>query len=183
MGRTSDVSREPRGIMDPESLGSLIDRLAAPLELYARQWSDAPEDVVQEAFLSLASRASAPANPGAWLFRAVRNRAINAGIASRRRRKHEAAAGAGSWFEAQHSPREGPAVDPESAQEALSALPVEQREVIVARLWGGLTFEQIAGLVGTSASSAHRQYHEGLTALRGRLGVPCRSNTTRKSPS
>jgi RNA polymerase sigma-70 factor (ECF subfamily) len=54
---------------------------------------------------------------------------------------------------------------------ALQGLPAEQREVIVAHLWGGLTFEQIAGLVGASSSTAHRWYLAGLAALRDRLRV------------
>jgi len=37
--------------MDPTFLGRLIDRHAAALVLYARQWCAAPEDVVQDAFL------------------------------------------------------------------------------------------------------------------------------------
>jgi RNA polymerase sigma factor (sigma-70 family) len=163
--------------MDPEWLAGLIDRHAAALELYARQWCDAPEDAVQEAFVKLAALAERPANPAAWLFRAVRRGAINAGIAGRRRRRHEAgAAGARPWFEEGALAGRSPAIDPDSAQAALSGLPPDQREVIVAHLWGGLTFEQIAELAGTSSSTAHRLYHAGLTALRGRLGVPCRTN-------
>ncbi|GAC1450113.1 MAG: RNA polymerase sigma factor [Isosphaeraceae bacterium] len=172
--------------MEPELLGSLIDRLAAALELYARQWSEAPEDVVQEAFVKLAAEPEPPIKPDAWLFRTVRNGAINAGIAGRRRRRHEfqAAARAPAWFEVDPVGRHEGAIDPEAAQAALAGLPVEQREVIVAHLWGGLTFEQIAELAGSSASSAHRLYHAGLFALRERLGVSCRAtNTSRTIPS
>jgi DNA-directed RNA polymerase specialized sigma24 family protein len=52
-------------------------------------------------------------------------------------------------------------------------LPVEQREVIVAHLWGGLTFEQIGELIDASSSTAHRWYLAGLVTLRERLGVIC----------
>ncbi len=171
--------------MDSERLGMLIDRLAAALELYARQWCDEPEDVVQEAFVKLASQGTPPLEPAAWLFRAVRNGAINAGIARRRRRQHEAEAAAETpaWFESGPVSSNHAAVDPDSAQAALSVLPVEQREVIVAHLWGGLTFEQIAELAGTSSGSAHRLYHAGLTVLRERLGVSCRTNASRPIPS
>jgi RNA polymerase sigma factor (sigma-70 family) len=167
--------------MDSERLGSLIDRFAPTLELYARQWCDEPEDVVQEAFVKLAAQAAEPLEPAAWLFRAVRNGAINAGIARQRRRRHESevAAAAPAWFEARPSSGGDAAIDPETAQAALAALPVEQREVIVTHLWGGLTFAQIGALTGLSASSAHRLYHAGLSALRGRLGVPCQTNTPR----
>lgn len=168
--------------MDAESLGRLIDRYAAALELYAKPWCDAPEDVVQEAFVALSRLGTAPQNPAAWLFRAVRNGAINAGIAGKRRRRREArkAADATAWFE--HDPDNSP-LDSDAAQDALARLPSDQRETIVAHLWGGLTFEQIAELSGTSASSAHRVYQAGLKSLRARLGVPCPTNTNRRMPT
>lgn len=164
--------------MDSRQLGLLIDRHAAALELYARQWCDEPEDVVQEAFVQLAGQLSVPRNPAAWLFRVVRNGAINAGKARRRRmlRETEAAGKTRTWFEPESSAPDQSAVDAESAQAALAGLPLEQREIIVAHLWGGLTFEQIAELAGVSASSAHRHYHAGLTTLRARLGISCETN-------
>ncbi len=170
--------------MDSERLGDLIDRLAAPLQLYARQWCDESEDVVQEAFVKLATQPTTPLNPASWLFRTVRNTAINAGIAKRRRRRHEAKAlaGAPAWFESGAAARSRAIVDPESAQAALAVLPLEQREIIVAHLWGGLTFDQIAELVGFSVGSTHRLYHAGLMALREHLGVPCQTNPSRPRP-
>ena len=166
--------------MDSDGLGRLIDQHAAALELDARQWCEAPEDVVQEAFLKLAGQAVLPANPAAWLFRVVRNGALNAATAARRRRRHEtaAAAEASSWFQPTSAPARPDSLDPETAAAELSAQPIEQREVIVAHHWGGLTFEQIAEVSGTSSSSAHRLYGAGLSALRARLGVSCRKSRT-----
>src|SRR5437764_2840614 len=80
-------------MMDPTILGQLVAEHAAALELYARQWSAAPEDVVQDAFLRLVSQRSMPRNVVSWLFRVVRNRAISMWRASQRRRKHELIAG------------------------------------------------------------------------------------------
>jgi RNA polymerase sigma-70 factor (ECF subfamily) len=167
--------------MDSERLGLLIDQLAAALELYARQWCDEPEDVVQEAFVKLAAVPVSPLDPAAWLFRTVRHRAINAGIAKRRRRRHEseAAARLPAWFETGPNIQTSTLVDPESAQAALAALPIEKREIIVAHIWGGLTFDQIAEMVGFSTSSTHRLYQAGLAVLRERLGVSCQTNPSR----
>jgi RNA polymerase sigma-70 factor (ECF subfamily) len=167
--------------MDSELLGRLIDRHAAALELYARQWCDEPEDVVQEAFVKLAGQPAVPSNAAGWLFRVVRNGAINTAIARRRRTRHEAsvAADAGAWFEPRAEGDGEAELDPATVASALASLPIAQREVIVAHLWGGLTFAQIAELAGTSASSAHRLYHTGLTNIRERLGVPCRTNPSR----
>src|SRR5271165_467530 len=173
-GETID-DRRGRDCMDPDLLGNLLDQHATALELYARQWCDVPQDVVQDAFLKLAAQRALPDNPAAWLFRVVRNGAIVAGQAARRRKRYETAAAfwASPWFEADPDERSG-AVDPEQAASELQALPIDEREIIVAHLWGGLTFEQIAGVAGCSASTAHRVYKRGLLTLRERLGVSCR---------
>jgi RNA polymerase sigma-70 factor (ECF subfamily) len=76
-----------------------------------------------------------------------------------------------AWF----IPSEAGQLDEEVASAALANLPLEQREIIVAHLWGDLTFEQIASLVGCSSSTAHRRYLEGLSALRAKLEKPCPS--------
>jgi RNA polymerase sigma-70 factor (ECF subfamily) len=51
----------------------------------------------------------------------------------------------------------------------LAELASELREVIVARLWGGLTFAEIAELVGCSLATAQRRYQAGLNELKERL--------------
>ncbi len=160
--------------MDSGELGRLIDRHAAALELYARQWCETPEDVVQEAFLKLAGQGGLPENPAAWLFRVVRNGAINAATAAKRRRRHESeAAAAKSWLRGNRDADDPDALDPEIASAELRSLPLEQREVIVAHLWGGLTFVQIGEISGLSSSKAHRLFQAGLSTLRERLGVSC----------
>jgi RNA polymerase sigma-70 factor (ECF subfamily) len=86
---------------------------------------------------------------------------------ARRRRSHEetAARRADAWFESTADDR----LDAAAAARCLGSLPPDQREVIVARLWGGLSFQEIGELIGISSSSAHRWYEAGLTALRERL--------------
>jgi RNA polymerase sigma-70 factor (ECF subfamily) len=165
--------------MDPDALGRLIDRHAAALTLYARQWCAAPEDVVQEAFLKLARVAQPPPEVVPWLYCVVRHGALSAGRAESRRRRHEAAAAAQApaWFTSDPT---GP-LDAAAAAAALQGLPVEEREVIVAHLWGGLTFVQIAGVAGCSYSTAHRRYLAGLSRLRERLQPPCPKNCATKA--
>src|SRR5262245_26828267 len=158
-------------MMEPHSLGQLVERHAAALVLYARQWCRAPEDVVQDAFVKLAGLRSPPRQVVAWLYRVVRNGALDAGRAQRRREKHEseAAGRQPAWF----VPAEGAVLDAQVATRALEALPLELREPVLAHLWGGLTFSEIAGLMSCSPATAHRRYLEGLAALRERLRVPC----------
>jgi RNA polymerase sigma-70 factor (ECF subfamily) len=157
----------------PRLLADLLDRLGGPLQLYARQWSSATDDVVQEAFIELAGQSNWPANPAAWLFRVVRNRAISQARAAQARRKYEeAAAGqAREWFDRRVRLQSELA----QAAEALASLSLELREVIVAHYWGGLTFAEIGELTGTSASTAHRRFETAILALRERMEVSCPS--------
>jgi RNA polymerase sigma factor (sigma-70 family) len=166
-------------LMGPEQLSHLVNERAAALVLYARQWCAAAEDVVQEAFVKLAAQRRGPDNPIGWLYRVVRNGALAAARAERRRRRHETAAAERmpSWF----APAEGTRLDGEIAAAALQGLPLEQREPLVAHLWGGLTFEQIGELTGVSSSTAHRRYLSALEALRERLRVSCPKDPKRES--
>jgi len=156
-------------MMGPERLGFLIDRHAAALELYARQWCACPEDVVQEAFLKLSRQAPEPPQVVAWLHRVVRNAAISAGRSERRRQHHESTAARTPWFTDDAAGR----LDAAALTEALASPAPDEREAIVAHLWGGLTFEQIAEVSGTSAATVHRRYAAGLNDLRTWLNLPC----------
>jgi RNA polymerase sigma factor (sigma-70 family) len=166
-------------MMGPELLGRLFDDHAAALVLYARQWCATPEDVVQEALLKLVAQKKPPDCLVPWLYRVVRNGAISAARSSKRRRHYEsvAAARTPAWF----VPAEASAIDGATASAALQTLPLEQREAIIAHLWGGLTFEQVGELAGASSSTVHRWYMAGLSALRERLGVVCPPKPTTRN--
>ena len=170
----------------PELLGRLLDEQGGALALFASQWTDAADDCVQEALIELARQPQAPDSPVAWLFRVVRNRAISRARSARRRERHETQAWELRVREGDNREGEAPAeplADPEDIALALAALDPELREVVVARTWGGLGFEQIATLVGCSTSTAHRRYLAGLAALRERLEITCRtpSKTTSRT--
>jgi RNA polymerase sigma factor (sigma-70 family) len=155
----------------PDVLGRLVDRHAAALTLYARQLCNCPEDAVQDALIGLVEQGQPPGDAVAWLYRVVRNKAISAARSNQRRRRHEreAVGGRPAWFEPSPADR----LDAETAAAALAALPIEQREVVVARIWGGLSFEQIGRLVGVSDSTAHRRYEAGLASMRQKLRLSC----------
>ena len=130
------------------------------MELFARQWCDCPDDVVQEALIELVAQPRTPDDVAAWLYRVVRNKAITAWRSAQRRRRHEteAVAHRSAAFERSAADR----IDAGVAAAALDSLSIELREVVVARIWGGLTFQQIGRLVGVSDSAAHRRYEAGL---------------------
>ena len=156
--------------MRPDEFVRLVDSHGPALILYARQWCSAPEDVVQEAFLKLAAVRTPPREVVAWLYRVVRNAAIDAAKAVRRRKRRESAvARPGRWF--MEPQIDG--LDADIAVAALQRLPADERETIVARLWGGLSFEQIAEVAGCSPSTAFRRFSAGIDTLRKELRVPC----------
>jgi RNA polymerase sigma-70 factor (ECF subfamily) len=156
--------------MTAGEVARLIDSHAAALVLYARQWCAEPEDVVQEALIKLVRQKPPPADAAAWLYRVVRNGAMDVAKMARRRQRREAvAARPVRWF----IEPEIDGLDAETAVAALGRLALEQREVIVARHWGGLSFEQISEAVGCSASTAFRRYGAGVEELRKQLGVKC----------
>ena len=167
------------GSVTPDLLADLLDAHADALELFAAQWSLAPADVVQEAFVELARQPEVPQNAKAWLYRVVRNRAISEARSAARRRRRErnvssAATEAGAWFRA----ISGAELDPADAAEAIGELADEMREVVVARIWGGLTFEQIGEMSGISAATAFRRFEAAIGLLRTRLGLPCPNQKT-----
>lgn len=158
-------SRDAKTLRDTD----LIRRLAPGLVLYARQWSRNAEDVVQDAFLKLFRQQVQPDNVSAWLYRVVRHDAMNSARSDSRRDRHERLASEfrQTWFE----PAPGQSLDIEIVTDALQSQPLELRETIVARLWGGLSFDEIALITGASPSTASRRYRAGLEALREQLRV------------
>jgi RNA polymerase sigma-70 factor (ECF subfamily) len=151
--------------MEPTVLGRLYRLHAPALLLYARQWGGSAEDIVQEAFLRLAQQVPPPEQVLPWLYRVVRNEALtNHRTAWRRRQRERRASTPEAWFSKAEDH-----LDAGEATRLLAELPLEIREVIVARLWGGLTFEEIARLVGNSLPTTYRRYQTGLTQLRERL--------------
>jgi RNA polymerase sigma factor (sigma-70 family) len=157
----------------PELLGRLLDEHGGALALYAAQWTDAADDCVQEALIELARQPRVPTSLVAWLYRVVRNRAVSHFRSARRREKRQSLA-------LRLRPRDESPPDligAEELAEALESLPDEIREIVVARTWGELNFEQIAELAGCSTSTAQRRYEAALAALRERLQAPCPTNT------
>jgi RNA polymerase sigma-70 factor (ECF subfamily) len=144
----------------------LYQEQAAALLLYGRALGLShaeAEDVVQETFIALLHLAAEPVQPGHYLLRAFRNRALNHRRSLWRRvaREFEAA----RWFE--RGPDETPAE--RAAMRCLARLPAEQREVIVLKLWHGHTFEAVGELLGISPNTAAGRYRYGLEKLRACL--------------
>jgi len=153
--------------MAPDTLGRLYRQHAPALRLYARQWPGNGEDHVHDAFLQLARQSPPPMRVPPWLYRVVRNLAFATNrAAARRRRREQQASVPESWFAVADDP-----LHAKDLARLLATLVLELREVVVARIWGGLTFEEIAELIGSSLPTAHRRYQAALIELRERLTV------------
>jgi RNA polymerase sigma-70 factor (ECF subfamily) len=149
---------------DPTRLEQFLDEYLDALVLYAGLWNRvAAEDVVQEAFLKLLQEPKIPDNPRYWLFRVVRNEMIDRLRHDAMRQRKLAEISQTRWFE---PPPDEPDVTDEELQSALEQLSKEQREFVTAKIWGGLTFEEIAELTGSSRSRVHRIYQNALQQLR-----------------
>jgi len=140
---------------------SLWNEHVRGLILYARQWAEREaEDVVQDAFLKLLKATPPPDEPKAWLYRVVRNAAID----RTRKRRWFRPPPLDNWFET--LPDKEQPFDGVELTQLLEALPEHIREIVIAKIWGNLNFREIAELLGRPISSVHREYQSGLEQLR-----------------
>jgi RNA polymerase sigma-70 factor (ECF subfamily) len=148
-----------------------LDRHGAALVLLARQWvpsrTDA-EDVVQDAFVRFWRARERVADPTAYLYGCVKNCALELRRSvTRQSRREETAARqeSESLFAGtlEHDERRA------TIEAALVELPESQREVLVMKIWGGLTFPQIAAALEISPDTAASRYRYALAKLREQL--------------
>jgi RNA polymerase sigma-70 factor (ECF subfamily) len=116
------------------------------------------------------------------LYRVVKHRALNAARGDRRRRERESRAMAERFREAMQSTAFG-RDEAIAATNALLQLDLEERELVVMRIWGNLTYEEIGVAVNISTATAHRQYERALTKLRNILESPCTTSKNRPNPT
>lgn len=160
----------------PLQISALLKEHGRGLEVYAAQWSLNPEDCVQEAFVKLAAASPPPENCVAWLFKVTRNHAISSLRSQKRRSEHESFA---SWLTNRRSISSDPAsLVPEAEErkrlvDSLGKLSEGERELVVMRIWSGLTWSQIAELKQTSSSSAQRNYVTAIEKIRTLLESSC----------
>ncbi len=170
------------GPIDAELLGRLLDEHGPALALYASQWTDSPDDCVQEALVALAMQREPPEQAVAWLYRVVKHRALNAARTDRRRRERETRAIAERFSRAEQ-PAGFESDEMTAVIEALVQLEPDARELVVMRIWGNLTYEEIGSALSISTATAYRQYARSLTTLREILESPCTTNKSQMNKS
>ena|SRR5687768_3610264 len=160
---------------DPANLSTWFEAHADALVLYARQWLDrgGAEDVVQEVFVRLMAQRREPPNVKAWLYACVRNAAISeARSVFRRRRREQTAAGRmPGWF----NPHPRDVLEADTVQQAVQGLPARQREVLLLRVWSGMTLNEVAQVTGLAISTIFDEYRRGLDGVRRVMENTCRA--------
>jgi RNA polymerase sigma-70 factor (ECF subfamily) len=141
----------------------LYDAKASELLLYGRalglSHSEA-EDVLQETFLTLLQVEETPEEPEHYLVRTFRNKALNFRRSVWRRFTRELESL--RWFDKTSSETAAERL----AMKHLAALPAEQREIIVLKIWHRYTFEVIGGLLEISPNTAAGRYRYGIQKLK-----------------
>lgn len=160
-------------LMEEHACERLWRRHADRLLLYASSLlSDraAAEDALQNVFVRLLGTEEPPVleSERAFLFRAVRNEALNAMRARRIAARHQP-----PMFEAaaEDPHRTAELADTgRKVESVLRRLPAEEREAVVLKVWSELSFPDAAAVAGVSEKTFEHRYYRGLAALKQKLG-------------
>jgi RNA polymerase sigma-70 factor, ECF subfamily len=146
-----------------------LARHAPGLLLFARQQANCEadaQDLVQEAVVESWRRESKGTPPPlGYVYATIRHRAIDLARRDDRRAVREVAAhqdGPQCWFDSGVVERERNML----IQKAMSNLPGIYRDVVTLKVWGGLTFSEIAESLEIPANTAASRYRYGLRELR-----------------
>jgi RNA polymerase sigma-70 factor (ECF subfamily) len=163
------MKHRPADGIPAERIGILYDRFSGPLYRCALMILADPAgaaDAVHQVFLSLLGGAGAAMDDeGQYLRRAVRNACFSA---LRQRRPGIANAGDGPLLEAVDANADRP--DERIAiEQAMRALPAEQREVVYLKVFEGWTFQEIADFGGDSINTVASRYRYAMDKMREQL--------------
>ena len=142
-----------------------IERHGAVALLYARQITGTradAEDAVHNGFVRFWGRRAAARDMAALFFASVRTAALDLRRGEARRRRRDRGrlpempqlAGPGESGEMR-----------EQIERALGELPEAQREVVVMKIWGDMTFAQIAEVVLESPNTVATRYRYAMAKL------------------
>jgi RNA polymerase sigma-70 factor (ECF subfamily) len=162
---------------DPEAFAALYDRLAVRLFNTAHTMTDSlpdAEDTVHDVFVELArcrDQLARITDLDAYIFTMLRH------AVSRRRRRRDVDRRVIDAVGRQRAEAGGfttqPAELPDDAlTAAVAGLPSAQREVIALKIDGGLTFAEIAAVIGTSINTAASRYRYAIEKIRTTVNSP-----------
>lgn len=157
--------------MDDRQWTTWLQTHGPALVLAARQWvrdHAAAEDVVQDAYVRFWPRRHEATDPLAWLYVSVKRLAFQDHRATHRRTRREESVARpdtdNTLFAALDDNERRTLIET-----ALTKLPDPQREVLVMKIWVGLTFPQIGQALAISPDTAASRYRYALQKLRETL--------------
>ncbi|MFO0691125.1 MAG: sigma-70 family RNA polymerase sigma factor [Myxococcota bacterium] len=175
---------------DESALGQLYRRWAARLLRYLERIVREPavaEELVQETFvrvLDARERYAPEARFSTWLFHIARNLALNELARARSRHPHlptdppasDRSPGPPALVLVAPLPDPDDAVDARRQQarlaDALASLPERQQTALWLAVVEGQSYEEIAGLLGSSVQSVKNLVHRARANLTDRMGAP-----------
>jgi len=128
----------------------------------------AAEDVVLDAMLAVSQLKQAPDNLPAYLYRAVRNKAINS---SKLSKKFTSDAEYSDFIDNKSQSAEEQ-IFVSQVLKQLERLETNQQQVLIMKLFGDLTFEEIAEVTGNSPNTVASWYRRGLVKLKEHIHEP-----------
>jgi RNA polymerase sigma-70 factor (ECF subfamily) len=164
-------------VNDREWIHEALRRHEAPLISYAAKVcgdQDRARDAVQETFLELCSadRRAIEGTLAAWLYRVCRNKALDL-----RRKEHVMRTAEDITSRERPGPEPEPAAlitrgeDRAQVLALLARLPEKQQEVLRLKFQGGLSYQEIATVTGTTVGNVGFLIHVALKSMRERLSV------------
>ncbi len=148
--------------IEPKELSDTLDRFWPVLVAWADRACEDPEDVVQAAFIKLAVEEPAPDNCVGWLFTVVKRLASNSRLATHRRKQRQINVSASQPQQARQTEPAGEF----ELRDLLTRLEDREREIVIARVWGELSFEQLAVLINEPKATVWRAYQTGIAKLK-----------------
>jgi RNA polymerase sigma-70 factor (ECF subfamily) len=167
---------------DREWVLAALEAYERPLTLYAARLLgdiERARDVVQDTFLKLwqADRASVDGYLARWLYTVCRNRALDV------RRKEQRM----TTLSDNAPPPQADAARPRADESAagvlalVSDLPERQQEAVRLKFQGGLSYREIAEVMGTNANNVGVMLHTAIATIRRKMAETPTAATTRES--
>ncbi len=151
-------------------LTRLIDQHWDALVIWVGPNTGYAEDVVQEAFIKISAEHPPPDHPAAWLYKVCRRLAINQQKSEQRRTRREEKVALQRDSKVTDSSLQ-PAVAAQLSDErsqllaALNELDQTQRRVVIAKIWGELSLDEIADSMACSRATVWRNYQRAIRHL------------------
>ena len=126
------------------------------------------EDVVLESLLAVAELKQAPNDLAAYLFRVVRNKALHL---NKRNAKHTDDSSIEHFIDTSSQSAEQ-LIFVRQVLQHLESLESNQQQVLIMKLFGDLTFDEIAKITDNSANTVASRYRRGLLQLKEKIHEP-----------